>query len=91
MPMCFISRRTCRLELNRPNLPGFGDADTKQSKTIPLGNIDVSTTPNNELGLCPPVEHAIELTDKKPVRRQVPYTARDVNRKFVYAKKLKNG
>ncbi|KAL3205787.1 hypothetical protein MRX96_040641 [Rhipicephalus microplus] len=47
-----------------------------------LNNINVFTHPHNVLGLCTHVEHAIELTDQKPVRMQ-PYSPSDANRRFI--------
>lgn len=78
----YYPRRQSDSIRNRPNLPELNGAETEQLKTTLFDNIDVFTRQNNELGLCPHIEHTIELIDSKPIRMQ-PYTASKSDRKFI--------
>lgn len=68
---------------HKPVPEDFTESQTKMLKASLLNNINVFTHPNNDLGLCTHVEHAIELTDQKPVGMQ-PYSTSDANRRFIW-------
>ncbi|KAL3209233.1 hypothetical protein MRX96_009231 [Rhipicephalus microplus] len=81
VPQLPSAKEIAQLIQCKPVPEDFTESQIKMSKASLLNNINVFTHPDNDLGLCKHVEHAIELTDQKPVRMQ-PYSTSDANRRF---------